>query len=44
MGAAGETMTSPLYNICTRCGRRGHCAASCKEPINAEVKGGCANQ
>ena len=25
-------MTSPLYNICTRCGRHGHCAASCKEP------------
>ena len=33
-------MTSPLYNICTRCGRRGHCAASCKEPINAEMCGG----
>ena len=25
-------MTSPLYNTCTRCGRKGHCAASCKEP------------
>jgi len=24
-------MTSPIYNICTRCGRKGHCAASCKE-------------
>jgi hypothetical protein len=32
-------MTSPIYNICTRCGRRGHCAASCKEPINAKVSG-----
>ena len=32
-------MTSPLYNICTRCGRRGHCAASCKEPINDRVEG-----
>lgn len=25
-------MTSPIYNICTRCGRTGHCAANCKEP------------
>jgi len=41
-------MTSPLYNVCTRCGRHGHCAASCKEPThgmqlpeapNAELRG-----
>ena len=32
-------LTSPLYNICTRCGRTGHCAASCKGRVTHELTG-----
>jgi hypothetical protein len=30
-------MTSPIYNICTRCGRHGHCAASCTAALSARL-------
>lgn len=26
-----ERRTDPIYNVCLRCGRTGHCSAACKE-------------